>query len=150
MPPKNSYTCWPVLSICLVLCVSCTSNISNCPAFSNFVGKSFTLNKAQHLWQDPTAPSLYEITNIGEKPYGEQMKLSATLPIGTALKVEKVERKAGLLGFPWDYAVVQLTAPPQQQTIMAQKLLNYDYQHPWGGQATVIQLDQGTSFPCLK
>ncbi|HEY9604421.1 MAG TPA: hypothetical protein V6C85_22585 [Allocoleopsis sp.] len=154
MQLKHGYYRWMVYSLCLILCAGCTStsNISECPAFSGFVGKTFTLDKAQYLWQDKTSESVYEITNIGEKPYyKERMKILTTLPVGTSLRLEKVQRTVGMLGFPWDYAMVQVVVPGTfPKTLTAQKLLNYDYQNPWGGHYTVIHNKEGTGFPCLE
>jgi hypothetical protein len=151
---KNGHYCWLFYILCLLFGAGCTSNISDCPAFSDLIGKTFTLNKAQYIWQDQTSESVYEITNIGEKPYSpyskEGMKLLTTLPVGTSLRVEKVQRTVGVLGFPWDYAIVKVVVPARsQKTVTAQKLLNYDYQNPWGGHHIVIHNKEGTGFPCL-
>jgi hypothetical protein len=79
------------------------------------------------------------------------MKLLTTLPVGTSLQVEKVQRTVGVLGFPWDYAIVQVVVPAKsRKTVTAQKLLNYDYQNPWGGNQIVIHNQEGTGFPCLE
>lgn len=151
MQLKNGRYRWTVYSLCLIFGAGCTSNISECPAFSGFIGKTFTLNKAQYLWQDLTSESVYEITNIGVKPEKEHMKILTTLPMGTSLRVKQVQRTVGLLGFPWDYAIVQVVVPAKsQKTLTAKKLLNYDYQNPWGGHSIVIQNKERTAFPCLE
>lgn len=136
-------------SVCLIICSGCTSDISNCPAFTDFVGKTFRLNKPQLLWQYPSSQLVGKITDLGERSPHEGMKLwLTTLPVGTTLKVEKVEHRVGLLGQN-DYAFVQVTIPSQQQTITAEKSLGrWDYSNPWGGQSPVIKWEQSGSLPC--
>jgi hypothetical protein len=150
MQAKNGYYHWMIYGLCLLFSAGCTSNISECPAFSGFVGKAFVLNKAEYLWQDQTSESVYEITNIGEKPRRENMKILTTLPVGTSLQVEKVQRTVGLLGYPWDYAIVRVVVSARNpKKVTAQKLLNYDYENPFGGHQAVIQSKEGTGIPCI-
>lgn len=86
-----------------------------------------------------------------KKPLKKNMKILTTLPVGTSLQVEKVQRTVGLLGFPWDYAIVQVVVSARNpKEVTAQKLLNYDYENPFGGHQAVIQSKEGTAIPCIN